>query len=92
MYDHLQFEKLDEIEKVIRDQCKRITLITLHEVADRNAYPQLGRVTFGAVDLGAFIEADDDVDRDEDGEASDRDEDTAQETLGDRADIENGVP
>ena len=95
MYDHLQFEKLDEIEKVIRDQCKRITLITLHEVADRNAYPQLGRVTFGAVDLGAFIEADDDAGRDEDdddGEESDGDEDTDEESLGDLADIENGVP
>ena len=96
MYDHLQFEKLDEIEKVIRDQCKRITLITLHEVADRNAYPQLGRVTFGAVDLGAFIEADADDERDEDddddGEESDGDEDTAEETLGDLAESYNGVP
>jgi hypothetical protein len=97
MYDHLQFEKLDEIEKVIRDQCKRITLITLHEVADRNAYPQLGRVTFGAVDLGAFIEADvederDEDEDDEDGEESDGDDDTAEETLGDLAESYNGVP
>ena len=53
MIDALQFEKLDTIDAVIRQRCTEITHITVHEVVDRNGYPQLGRICFGAVDLGA---------------------------------------
>jgi hypothetical protein len=98
MYDHLHFEKLDEIERVIRDHCADITHITVHEVADRNAYPQLGKVCFGAVDLGAFVEPDDveddDPSEDDDESEEDGDDDTEDEPpgdLGDLAKMDGGV-
>src|SRR5438067_482724 len=89
MIDELQFEKLDTIDTVIRQRCTEITHITVHEVLDRNGYPQLGRVCFGAVDLGAFIELDVD-DGDDDDEDGDTDEEES-ETLGDLARMDNGV-
>ena len=98
MFDHLHFEKLDEIEKVIRDHCADITHITMHEVADRSAYPQLGKVCFGAVDLGAFIEPedeeedptdDDDAEGDEDDD-DDSDDEPSQD-LGDLSKMDGGV-
>lgn len=99
MYDHLQFEKLDEIEKVIRDRCVDITHLTVHEVADRNAYPQLGRAMFNAVELGAFVEAEreesDDEDPPGDGDDDDGDDDDdddpSDDTLGDLARMDGGV-
>jgi hypothetical protein len=90
MIDELQFEKLDTIDTVIRQRCTEITHITVHEVLDRNGYPQLGRICFGAVDLGAFIELDVDDGDDDDDEDGDRDEEES-ETLGDLARMDNGV-
>ena len=93
MIDDLQFEKLDTIDAVIRQRCTEITHITVHEVLDRSGYPQLGRIMFSGVDLGAFIEPDvndgDDTDN-EDGEGDD-DDDGESETLGDLARMDNGV-
>lgn len=95
MIDDLTFDRLDAIEEVIRQRCTEITHITVHEVADRNAYPQLGRVCFSGVDLGAFIEpelgeacdniSDDGDDRDREGR------DDEEETLGDLARMDNGI-
>ena len=93
MMDDLQFEKLDMIDAVIRQRCTEITHITVHEVLDRNGYPQLGRVCFGAVDLGPFIESeaedptddDDEPDEDADGELAEG------EPLGDLARTYDGV-
>ncbi len=93
MMDDLQFEKLDMIDAVIRQRCTEITHITVHEVLDRNGYPQLGRVCFGAVDLGPFIESeaedptDDDDEPDEDAEG----ELPEGEPLGDLARTYDGV-
>jgi hypothetical protein len=100
MIDALQFEKLDTIEAVIRQRCTEITHITVHEVVDRNGYPQLGRICFGAVDLGAFVEPEDedrdedpDDDRDDSNNDNDRDDrdDPNDDPLGDLARMDNGV-
>ena len=64
MMDDLQFEKLDAVEAVIRERCSEITHITIHEVIDRSVYPQLGRICFGAIDLGAFIEVEEEEEHD----------------------------
>ena len=96
MIDELQFEKLDTIDAVIRQRCTEITHITVHEVVDRNGYPQLGRICFGAVDLGAFVEPEDDDrddpndDRDDSNDDNDRD-DPNDDPLGDLARMDNGV-
>ena len=94
MIDALQFEKLDTIDAVIRQRCTEITHITVHEVVDRNGYPQLGRICFGAVDLGAFVEPEDedrdDPDDDRDDDRDDRD-DPNDDPLGDLARMDNGV-
>ncbi len=87
MLDDLQFEKLDTVEAVIRERCAEITHITVHEVHDRNGYPQLGRVCFGAVDLGAFVEHEDD--NYGDGDESDDDDDAPD--LGDLGKMDQGV-
>ncbi|MDP2314868.1 MAG: hypothetical protein Q8P41_18345 [Pseudomonadota bacterium] len=93
MMDDLQFEKLDTIDAVIRQRCTEITHITVHEVLDRNGYPQLGRICFGALDLGAFIEPEaDDATDDEDDEREDGEDNVAEgDTLGDLARTDCGV-
>jgi hypothetical protein len=78
---------------VIRQRCTEITHITVHEVLDRSGYPQLGRIMFSGVDLGAFIEpdVDDGDDNDEEDGERDGDDDEESETLCDLARMDNGV-
>ncbi len=78
---------------MIRQRCTEITHITVHEVLDRSGYPQLGRIMFSGVALGAFIEpeVDDGDDNDEEDGDRDGDDDEESETLGDLARMDNGV-
>ena len=78
---------------MIRQRCTEITHITVHEVLDRSNYPQLGRIMFSGVDLGAFIEPDVNDGDDNDNEDGDGDgnDDEESETLGDLARMDNSV-